>query len=144
MSVWTHVAAVARVDWIHHLVGKEVTFEDIFGREVPWESPEEIWLEAAEHPERFLPMGSEGSLQMNVWTNPDSCEAARYTVTIFGDLRDYDDAAGIVQWFREKLKGISFVRQAVITAETEFMETVSWTYVYGQDTEPAVIPQEGW
>ena len=139
MSVWTHVAATVRVDWIVDFAGREICFDEIFGRECLWDSPDEVWEEAREHPERFMPMGSEGSLNMSVWVNPDPSDAPRYAVTIFGDLRDYDDAEEIVRWFREKLKGICSVRQAVITAETEYMETVSWTYIYEKDTEPVIV-----
>ena len=138
MSVWTHVAAVARIDWLYPLSKEECDFRKIFGKECCWGAPHEVWVESDEHPERFLPMGSEGSLDMSVWTNPDACCSARYTVSIFGDLRDFDDARGVVEWFRGKLKDL-WVRQAVITAETEFRETVSWTFVDGVDTEPVSV-----
>jgi hypothetical protein len=129
MSVWTHVAATARIDWLYPIFEEELDFEKLFGKTCRYDSPHEVWQDWDAHPESYLPGGSEGTLEMNVWTSPDPCMAARYTVTIFGDLRDYDDADGIVQWFREIIERKDIgVRQAVITAETEFDDIVSWTY----------------
>lgn len=127
MSNWTHVAATARIDHITFLGAPELDFEEVFGKEIHYESDEKLWEEATEHPERFLPMGSEGSLRMSVWVNPDPRAAARYTVSIFGDLRDHDDPNAIVEWFKEKVEGL-MVRQAVITVYNEWHGTVSWTF----------------
>lgn len=130
MSVWTHVAAVFRIDGLR--VGMdgpringyvtpewdEVTKKAIY--ECDWLTEDSYeqrrtrddWDEYREHPERFMPTGSEGSLQRLVWVNPDRHCAARWVVTVFGDLRDYDDPEAIHKWFDE-VCGRCHIRQAV-------------------------------
>lgn len=132
MSNWSHVAAIARIDHIAVLGTPELDFEEIFGKEILYEADEELWEEANEYPERFLPMGSEGSLRMNVWVNSDPHAAARYTVSIFGDLRDHDDAYGITVWFEKKIEWLAMIgisiRQAIVTAHNEEYGYASWSY----------------
>lgn len=127
MSNWSHVAAIARIDHMALFGMPELNFEEIFGKEILYESDEELWEEATEHPERFLPMGSEDSLRMSVWVDPDPHALARYTVSIFGDLRSHDDSDGIIEWFKAKLEGLP-IRQACITVHNERFGYVSWTY----------------
>ena len=128
MSNWTHVAAVARIDNIVGLV-PELNFEKHFGKVLEYEDSLDKWREQEEHPERYLPMGSEGPLKMMVWTSPDPSDMARYTVSIFGDLRDHDSPQEIVDWFKDKIKDL-WIRQATITVENECNGTVNWTYEY--------------
>ena len=123
MSMWTHVAAVARID---SFVEND-DFSPVFGRECLAGDSREVWNEAQEHPERFLPMGSEGTLQMSVWINPQRNCLARYVVTVFGDLRDYQDGMGVIEWFKEKLKPL-WVRQATITVDIGTSKALNWTY----------------
>ena len=108
MSVWTRVCGVIRIDTFEH----DLNFEDIFGRESNYtldqwiNEPEKVntaFKDYEEHPDRYLPMGSEGSLHMSVWENPDRGDANCYTVSIFGDLRDWDDPEIIMAWFQSKL-----------------------------------------
>lgn len=126
-SNWTHVAATARLDCLIRL-SQPVDATAIFGKECLFDDDVEIWRDATENSDSYLPMGSEGSLQMSVWNNPDKSHIASTTVSIFGDLRDHDDPDEIVEWFKAKLKD-QWVRQAVITVENEMNGTVSWTYV---------------
>ena len=145
MSVWTHVAAVFRIDWL--TVGMdgprincyvkprwdEVTGKAIY--ECDWLTDDdyelqrlhESWNEYREHPEQFMPTGSEGSLQRVVWVNPDSHCAARYTVTVFGDLRDYDDHEAIKKWF-DSVCEKCHIRQAVCTCDVSG-DLHTWTWV---------------
>lgn len=121
MSNWTHVAAVARID----SMGQKLSdYTKIFGKEVHCNSPKKLFIEKYEHPERFLPCGSEGSLYMTVHIIPNDY---RHTVTIFGDLRDYYNPQSVIDWFADKLKGLC-VRQAVITASDSIDGVKSWTY----------------
>lgn len=126
MSVWTHVAAVFRIDGIrdeklYGMNGPE--WDKITGRtiyECDWLTEDtyerrrmdDDWAAYHKHPKRFVPTGSEGSLQRLVWINPDGCCAAHYTVTVFGDLRDYDDHEAIHEWF-DSVCDKCFIRQAV-------------------------------
>jgi len=132
VSNWTHVAGVIRLDSIRILGNEEPDFDKIFGKEVRWDADSSVWEEALEHPERFLPKGSEGSLQKEVWVNPDKSFVCAYTVTIFGDLRDHDSPDDIINWFKSKCKFGEdvnlWVRQAAITALNEWYGTKTWTY----------------
>lgn len=123
MSNWTHVAAIFRIDSF----GCEQNFTEIFGRELNFHDGSAIWDEAEKNPESFLPCGSEGSLQMSVWVNPDVHCIAAYTVSIFGDLRDHDSIDEILNWFDEKCNAV-WIRQAVITVENERYGMKTKTY----------------
>lgn len=130
MSTWTHVAGVIRVNqikWDEHV--PDLNFEELIGKEVMFFDESDIWVDARKHPEKYLPMGSEGSLQMSVWTNPDISHVARYTVSIFGDLRDYDTPETIIEWFKKKCEDEELpVRDAVISARCNFKESLTWAY----------------
>ena len=128
MSRWTHVAAVVRIDDIGAIFGNTIDWNAYFGKELRYADDSETWNEAEEHPERFLPMGSEGSLTLHILENPNKNHLNRYNVMIFGDLRDYDTPDVILDWFKEKVNGITMVRQAVITIETEYVKTITWAY----------------
>lgn len=126
MSNWTHVAAIARVDCLR-FYGQEMDFEAIFGKTLRYEDESHLWEEAECYPDRFLPMGSEGSLNMSVWSNPDKNCLASYTVSIFGDLRDHDNPDEIINWFKNKCVDLD-IRNACITVENECYGVCNWVY----------------
>ena len=130
MSNWTHVAAIVRLNYITFDDSYELDFEEIFGKECLFDSSWETWEDAEKHRDKYLPMGSEGSLQMSVWVNPNKSHAARYTVSIFGDLRDHESAEEIAEWFKQKCEDSSLsVREACIIAENERADhKVIWVY----------------
>lgn len=115
MSNWTHVAGIIRVDSV---LGPEVDWDILLGKELVYGEEYGKWAEADEYPKLFMPFGSEGSLHKNVWTNPNKRHMARYTVSIFGDLRDHDDPDAIIKWFQNKCAGL-YVRQASIVVSNE-------------------------
>lgn len=123
MSNWTHVAGIIRLDDLR-LDNSLPDFEGIFGKHVGYTDD---WDEYYKHPERYLPCGSEGSLQMDVWINDDKSEVAAYVVAIHGDLRDHDSCDEIIDWFKSKIEPL-WVRQAVITVRNECNGTKTWTY----------------
>lgn len=125
MSNWTHVAGIVRVDCLHGLQ-TEPDFDQVFGKELHFESPEEEWDDWYSHPDAYLPAGSEGSLTKSVWANPDRSHMAAYTVSIFGDLRDHENPDNIVKWFREKCSMLD-VRDACITVTNELNGTRFWS-----------------
>ena len=125
MSQWTHVAAIFRVDSFR-FAGEKLNFTEIFGKELGYDDLD-AWYEADVCPEKFLPFGSEGSLHMSVWENPKVNHLAAYTVSVFGDLRDYSDIEKIMNWFDEKCKLVR-IRQAVITVDNG-NEVETKTYV---------------
>ncbi len=133
MSNWSHVAGIIRIDAIRfeEETVEEATkmFENYFGKELRYNSDYELWNEADEHPEKFLPMGSEGSLTMSVWVNPDLEYITSYTVSIFGDLRDHDDPDAIIEWFKGKCESdVIWVRNACITVENGLHGSRVWNY----------------
>ena len=133
MSNWTHVAAIFRVDSLR-LDNCKLNFTNIFGKELNYNDANEVWSEAEKYPDRFLPCGTEGSLEMSVWENPDPCCVAAYTVSVFGDLRDHDSVEEIINWFDEKCKMLS-IRQAVITVDNEWYGTQTKRYTYEEECE---------
>ena len=134
MSAWTHVAAIVRVDYIRmfdNLAGPD--WDAIFGKECLFFEFIGKWGDAMAHPETYLPMGSEGSLRKTVWTNPDLSHADAYTVSIFGDLRDYDSPETIIEWFKKIVNSDSLdVRQACITV-TNCYESKVWGINFGEE-----------
>lgn len=128
MSNWTHVAGIIRIDDLR--LDEEKSKKDfikIFGNELHFNSSSKEWHRAKEHPEEYLPLGSEGSLEMSVWVNEDNSCMAAYTVSVFGDLRDHDNPQSIVDWFKKKCEQL-WIRDATITVRNEINGVVNWTY----------------
>lgn len=138
MSCWTHVAAIVRVDGFRifdDYIGPD--WDALFGKECLWAASRDKWHDAMEHPDKYLPMGSEGSLRKTVWTNPNPSYAAAYTVSIFGDLRDYDSPETIIEWFKKIVNSDSLdVRQACITV-TNGYESKVWGCNFGEEVPNA-------
>ena len=114
MSIWTHVAGVIRIDGLD----EDFNWDELLGKEVGYNDSYDVWEDAGSHPNEYMPCGSEGSLEKSIWKNPDEHCLAAYTVSVFGDLRDYDDLDAIVKWFEQVCKKL-WVRNAVLTAECE-------------------------
>lgn len=127
MSNWTHVAGIIRVDSLRFDPLESNYWEKTIGKECLYDSPETVWEDAYRHPDRYLPMGSEGSLRMVVWENPDKSNTDAYTVSIFGDLRDHDDTEWIISWFKKKCEMLS-VRNAVIEVCNDWFGTMIWSW----------------
>lgn len=124
MSNWSHVAAIFRIDSMRF---NPIDFTDVFGREFDFYDFLESQEDIEKSPDKFLPFGSEGSLQMSVWENPNRSCIAAYTVSIFGDLRDHESIEEILKWFDEKCKLVN-IRQAVITVHNEYHGVHTKTY----------------
>ena len=128
MSNWTHVAGIIRVDRIRvDDDAEELDFDKILGKECLWNSSRKVWDDALKNPDKYMPMGSEGSLQKSVWVNPNKGRVDSYTISIFGDLRDHDNISEIIDWFIKKCN-LLWVRNAVITVENERYGTKTYTY----------------
>ena len=129
MSNWTHVAGIIRVDGTANL-----DLDEVIGKECLWGAPSEVWEDAEANPDKYLPMGSEGSLQKSIWRNPDKDRLAFCTISIFGDLRDHYSASDIIEWFKEKCKSL-WVRNAVITARNDWYGTETYTYEESEESK---------
>ena len=140
MSQWLQVAAIARIDDFRFEPVSEdevkKRFEGIFGKECSWGDGD--FEDAYEHPDKYLPMGSEGSLTMSVWVDPDISSLAAYTVSIFGSLRDRnsEDADEIIDWFKNKVSSV-MTRNAIIDIGVEFDSHKVW--VYTSESEANVV-----
>lgn len=127
MSVWTHVAGVIRVDDIR-FDNYLPNFDKIVGKECLFESSENTWRDMENNPNDYMPYGSEGTLQKSVWIDPDKSSMAAYTISVFGDLRDYEEPQPIIDWFIKVCDRFEWIRQAVITVDTEGQETLNYVY----------------
>lgn len=67
--------------------------------------------------ETTLPLGSEGSIKYQLIENPDNSDISAYTIPIWGDLRDYDDAEYIESWFYDACNKIGRIRSAVLNID---------------------------
>lgn len=131
MSNWTHVAAIFRIDSFHDRNEMD-KLNEIIGEECLFDAPDWMWDEVEANPIRYLPMGSEGSLEKSIWENPDKNCMSAYTISVFGDLRDHDEPQGIIDWFDTKCSQLLeyfMIRQAVITVENELNGTLTKAYV---------------
>ena len=129
MSNWTHVAGVIRIDHIKWEDDEpELDFDELIGKECVYESDDEVWEDADANPEKYLPMGSEGSLKKSIWINPRRECVTRYTVSVFGDLRDHDNINSIIDWFKNKCNQLQSVRNACITVSNEYYGTKMVSY----------------
>ena len=125
MSVWTHVVGVIRYDSFYN------------------DEPDVVITGGSRNVEFQLahcniPCGSEGGLQISKWTNPSMSSIAKYVITIFGDLRDYDDEEEIINYFDEITKG-QFVRQANFTIMVEGNKS----RVFVWDNETFLVGDDG-
>lgn len=125
MSQWTHVNASFRLNSL----GSDITDEeiyDVFGRHVGFD---DLFDFDGEY--KTTPMGSEGSLEIAIWHNPETDHVASTQVSVFGDLRDFGEDGDIEmlkQWFDECCSKFS-VRQAVIQIDDGYhKDDIVYTY----------------
>lgn len=108
MSRWTHINGSIRVNSFR-VLGVEIDFWSIF-KTCDYGDGEDEWEFCN------VPCGSEGSIQVNIWTNPSINDMAAYTVNFFGDLRDFGgkkDIDSVKEWFNNTCNKLN-IRQAVI------------------------------
>jgi len=123
MSVWTHVAAIIRIDAVKGFFGPQSKddIQKVLGPIAKFQGPKEDWDTCT------LPCGREGSLKYDIWENKDTYCMAAFTVSVFGDLRDYNETDSIKQWF-DSICSQFMIRQAVCVAEVEGCEAKIFQY----------------
>lgn len=108
MSQWTHVAGVIRIDGMPSLVGlnqeqERAEIQRMIGNTCG------SYDDASKWDACNVPCGSEGSLQYgySFYGHDEvvsgflaSSSLSRGAITIWGDLRDYDDENEIIEWFK--------------------------------------------
>lgn len=124
MSIWTHVTGVIRLETGLKLDDDDI--ENLIGKRILYRAPKELKDEYKEHPERFIPKGSNGSLNFHVYNHDNKYELPSCIISIFGDLEDYADSDAIIEWFKSRVKSsIYTVRQACITVSGLGVDTWS-------------------
>ena len=128
MSQWTHINATFRLDSfagtkadVIKIIGKPyLPYRDLNG------TIDRDLIETRMNRCK-LPCGSEGSLEYIIWENPEKSSLAKFTVCIFGDLRDFgdeEDYNNVIKWFDnlcgEFMSNALPVRQASCDIEIEF------------------------
>ena len=119
MSQWTHVNASFRLNSLGKIDDEKLI--DIFGQSVSYYGMDNIEYDEnweVKNKEKYLPMGSEGSLTMSIWHNPNESCLASTTVSVFGDLRNYESFDEIEKWFNRCCDKV-FLRQAVCQVSVE-------------------------
>lgn len=123
MSQWTHVNASFRLNSFGNINDKGII--EIFGKPVGYYDMYKIEYDQdgeIKDKEKYLPMGSEGSLEMSIYHNPDRSCIASTTVSVFGDLRDYNSFDEIEKWFAKCCASFN-IRQAFCQVYVEGLGT---------------------
>ena len=141
MSQWTHVNASFRIDSIGGALPKE-KIEEIMGKEYHWKDSYKDFFNDDNTPKiKILPYGSEGSLEYSIWNNPDEHCMASQVVTVFSDLRDYNNADELEEWFK-KCCSTLWIRQAVIQIEIEYGNEIIISTLDGEKFNKNILARE--
>lgn len=129
MSTWTHVAGLIRYDDVRCInTGLLSKYKEALGQTFIFEDDEDKWDSCN------VPAGSEGSIQWVLRENPDLGSADSYTVSIFGNLRNFNNLDEIETWFKRCVENNDFlVRQAILHAYVEFGESKIWVLSVNSD-----------
>lgn len=81
----------------------------------------------------IIPKGDEGALCYDIWENPDKTATNSYTISIFGDLGNYNDIDEIEQWLKKGLlseyffigDGIIYIRYGCCVEQKEIILKLS-------------------
>lgn len=87
MSIWTHVNCNFRLADYQVVSDKDIY--KVFGKQL-------LWGEEFNGEEYYLPMGLEESLHINIFRGNEYLD-----VSVFGDLRAYEDFDEIGEWFNK-------------------------------------------
>ncbi len=122
MSTWTHVVGCIRVDGLPQLGSKLAAVQAALGPICTFDK----WDDSSK-----LPRGSEGGLQYQIIEYATGLPWL--AIPIWGDLRDFDSAAKIENWWEGLLKELSFIRDAVLSVQVSGKEAIILTYKEPQE-----------
>lgn len=119
MSQWTHVNASIRFDG---LLGMGLPTKAELGEVCRYEDEDiSSWDDS------ILPCGSEGSIDYKIVRNPNTNSMAAMVVVFFGDLRDYSDSTGILEYFKRITEG-KMIRSGILEIEVESSEPLLYRF----------------
>lgn len=123
MSIWTHINGCIRIDGIPSIMDvSDNKMKEILGSTCEYESS------GAERDACNVPCGSEGSMQYKLIGAGTGL--ILWTVPVWGDLRDYDDAQEVTDWFnRVTQKSGLIIRDAVLQINVEYQDPITLTHV---------------
>jgi len=112
MSTWTHVCGVIRIDSIRILNESKSLYNII-----------------SDFQNMSPPYGSEGGLTITGWEDSDISSLAAFTISIHGDLRDYDDVEEIVDWIEKVIRLNNLdIRQGICDIQVGGGESFVWDF----------------
>ena len=127
MSQWTHVSGLIRIDAIPSIDGTTINeVEKHFGKTCTYDDGSDAWDACT------VPCGSEGSLRYKVERTGNSNELAWGTVSIWGDLRDYDNFTAIYEWIKEACKTY-MIRSCMVKIDVEYQGSYIVTDTFDGD-----------
>ena len=156
MGIWTHVNCTVKVDCknkideFYQYFGKEIVYRvnsdnyrDKETYQIDWERYyadsqkefvviKQLWDEYKQHPELFLPVGSEGSLHLEsrlTTVVKNTVYPYRYKVMIYGGLRDHYDVGEVVDCIRGGIQKILKRHDCALLAEAKI-----YNYIDGECT----------
>ncbi len=137
MSQWTHVNGNIRFDALRLTPNEDrKRLELLMGKTCSCEDAESKWDECT------VPCGSEGSLCYKIYENPNESAMYAFSVSIWGDLRDYKDLEAIKKWFKNLLTAWMGIRSAVLEVEVERQKTVILIPLWNEDEYKVIDVKE--
>lgn len=142
MSQWLHVKGYVAISDIKAEYSDK-SYDDIFGKSwsydqvlhIPFDDDdaydEDLAYELEHYPERFMPSGSEGSIEKHLSYDVRNSKAI---VEFKGDLRDLDksDVKNIVKWFNTSINKVEYDdTYLIISYDYKFKEDIIFYGRYG-------------
>lgn len=114
MSIWTHVETMFKGHF-------DETAKEVIGKDILWDYSLDEWetrcAERKAHPERYMPMGSEGTLAITKFTPRK--------IIVSGALRDYCNEDEVHEWFDRVCREL---RPSMAKCEFECFDVKTWKY----------------
>ena len=156
MGIWSHVECVIKVDSREAIddftkyFGKEIGTDNIsyssyenkdqyfadFEKLI--EKHKKEWEAYKEHPEEYLPIGSEGSLHLKSRLQTrvkNTLYPYRYKVEIYGGLRDHYDGEAVIDHIKAGIKKLYKNGHCCIKATIDVINDLNGLYQYNfEDT----------
>ena len=142
MSVWTYCKGTICVIGT---IGDLDVVNDMIGRELKYDSPIEEWNDAIEHPERYLPYGTEGSIHLRKTRRRKPLKSLYSEDIVYkkvylfeGNLRSYNGSENtVLRWFQDFIFDIQKWPLHCIVLEARFeveqLKRVAFNYKTEQD-----------